>query len=156
MTEKLTIKNLLTKEEIICIFNPKEYTLTKQNQWDTAIKQGQNVPQSTFKGGGAAQYQVPIALLIPVSSIHTKVASQPAMSMYEPIRGACGDSCRLIPNRRTSRPALADRRIATSCGVQQNSDFDAIVESLSEKYILFNRQGIPIRSVVDISFKTVV
>jgi len=43
---------------IPCLFNPKEYTFGKQNQWTLGTKKGSNVPQFDFGGGHAATLQV--------------------------------------------------------------------------------------------------
>ena len=50
---KATVKNLVTEEVVSCMFNPHEYTLTKQNQWEPGDTKGKNVPKIKFKQGGA-------------------------------------------------------------------------------------------------------
>ena len=48
---KLT--NLVSGAEVRCMFNPFEYTLTKQNSWENNPVIGQNVPEVVFQQGGA-------------------------------------------------------------------------------------------------------
>jgi len=47
-----TIENLITHEKVYCMFNPHEYTLSKQNQWKQDKVKGKNVPKVKFSQGG--------------------------------------------------------------------------------------------------------
>ena len=42
------VKNITTGEEVPCMFNPHEYTLTKRNQWEAGNTKGKNVPKMKF------------------------------------------------------------------------------------------------------------
>lgn len=41
-------------QEVECLFNPKEYTFTKQNSWSRGETPSTNVPQLEFSGGQPA------------------------------------------------------------------------------------------------------
>ena len=48
-----SIKNETSGDELKCMFNPFEYTLTKQNQWEKKPSKGKNTPEVRFKQGGS-------------------------------------------------------------------------------------------------------
>ena len=55
---KATITNLDTNDSIECMFNPKEYTFTKSNNWAQSKTKGKNVPQLEFNGGNPTDLKV--------------------------------------------------------------------------------------------------
>ena len=56
--EPATITNMDTGEVVRCMFNPHEYTLTKQNRWERGEKKGKNVPKIKFTQGGAQKLKL--------------------------------------------------------------------------------------------------
>ena len=46
--EPAVIVNKDTDETVRCMFNPHEYTLTKQNRWERGKTKGKNVPKLKF------------------------------------------------------------------------------------------------------------
>ncbi len=55
---KAIIRNIATKEEVECQFNPNEYTLSKTNQWTNKPKKGANVGKTDFGGGQPAELKL--------------------------------------------------------------------------------------------------
>ena len=51
--EPAVIVNKDTGETVRCMFNPHEYTLTKQNRWERGETKGKNVPRLKFSQGGS-------------------------------------------------------------------------------------------------------
>lgn len=51
--EPATISNKTTGEITSCMFNPFEYTISKQNQYENAETKGRNIPRVRFRQGGA-------------------------------------------------------------------------------------------------------
>ncbi len=48
---KAVINNLDTNDSVECMFNPKEYTFTKENKWNFVDRKGSNLPSPEFKSG---------------------------------------------------------------------------------------------------------
>ncbi len=150
MLVKAEIYNKAANKRIPCMFNPKEYTLAKQNQWNIGIKPGQNVPDVTFSGGGASTLK--LQLLFDTREEHQLTSSTKSGAGVD-VRNYTEDLWELMrvikkePHTGTGTPP----HCVFSWGPRLS--FEAIVESLSEKFVLFNSDGIPLRAIVDISFK---
>ena len=72
---KAHITNKETNETITCLFNPTEYTVDKQNSWQSKPVVGKNVPKLDFTGGGAHGQHVRIAW--DLTRRHGVVAEEP-------------------------------------------------------------------------------
>ena len=48
---KVIITNVDTKERIKALFNPKEYTISKQVSWNTQDQKGLDIPEVQFDKG---------------------------------------------------------------------------------------------------------
>ena len=149
---KAEIINKVTNKHIPCMFNPKEYTLAKQNQWNISIKPGHSVPEVKFSGGGASSLK--LQLLFDTREEHQLTSSTTSGAGVD-VRDyteALWDLMRIAKPRK-------DERTQTSTPPHcifkwgPRLSFEAVVESLSEKFVLFDGNGTPIRAIVDISFK---
>src|SRR5262249_27240185 len=55
---KAKIENMLTGKHVYCMFNPKEYTFSKQNKWALKTAKGKNVAHLEFGGGDPASLKI--------------------------------------------------------------------------------------------------
>lgn len=149
MAEQAVIKNIATGEEIKCFFNPKEYTLSKQNKWEEKTAKGEKVPHMEFGGGGPISLK--LQLLFDCNEHH------PGWADVKDVRTYTRGLWRLMEvdpkkkNNATKKGAPPHCHFAWG----QTWAFEAVIESISEKFTLFRSDGTPVRAIVDVSFKQI-
>lgn len=127
-----------------CMFNPKEYTFAKTNNWKRGQTSGANVPPLEFSGGQPAT-----------------LAMQLVFDTYE-----TGDDVRkkytdAIWTLMMVDPSLKDKknkkgrppRVRFQWG--RSWSFDAVIVSITQKFTLFLPQGTPVRATLDVSFQQI-
>lgn len=139
---KATIKNIDTNETLTCLFNPTEYTIAKQNQWEARPVVGRNVPRLEFTSGGARTMTVELMFDVyeqPGADVRTHIDKLWKLVMIE--------SRTRSSRTRRGRPPL--------CMFQWGGDwqFKAAVTSISVKYTLFRQNGTPVRAVATLSLQ---
>jgi hypothetical protein len=148
------IKNEQTSEVVRCFFNPKEYTLSKQNKWEEKTAKGESVPHMEFAGGSTGSLK--LQLLFDTYEVHQNGGTPP---------NSAGQDVRVYTQRLWGMMeiAAADQHSKTKKGAPPKCRFTwgsywaflAVIESISEKFILFKSDGTPVRSIIDISFKQI-
>lgn len=141
--EPAIIINKNTGERVSCMFNPYEYTITKQNTYEQASTKGLNIPRIRFKQGGAQT--LTLRLLFDTygegEDVRTFTAPLWRMMMVDEDR--------------------ADQRTGKSepphCIFQWGRfEFEAVITKMDEKFTLFLKDGTPVRTVVNITLQQVV
>ncbi len=141
--EPAVIINKNTGERVPCMFNPYEYTISKQNTYEPASTKGLNSPRVRFKQGGAQT--LTLRLLFDTygqgEDVRTYTAPLWRMMMVDEDR--------------------ADQRTGKSepphCIFQWGRfEFEAVITKMDEKFTLFLKDGTPVRTVVNISLQQVV
>jgi hypothetical protein len=132
--------NLSTQEEVKFMFNPFEYTLSKQNSWEKKEVIGQNIPAVTFSQGGS----VSLSLKLHFDSLPT---ASDVRSYTNPLwKMMLIDSSTVNQASGKGTPPA----VAFSWGRMY---FKAIITSMTQKFTLFKEDGTPLRCVVDISLE---
>lgn len=131
---KATISGEDVDITVDCMFNPKEYTLSRSNQWTVDLRTGSNQPEVTFGGGGAASLKM--QLFFDTFSLGTDVREH-TEGLWQLMR---------IHEDEEEPP-----KVVFTWG--QHWSFVAVIEQLSQTFTLFLPTGIPVRSTVDITFK---
>ncbi|HVL38802.1 MAG TPA: hypothetical protein VM328_05370 [Fimbriimonadaceae bacterium] len=139
---KATITNVDTNEELQCLFNPTEYTIAKQNNWQPRPVVGRNTPTLQFTGGGSRTMNVELFFDVceeDGADVRTHIDKLWKLAMIE-------ERTRNSSTNR-SRPPL--------CRFQWggNWEFKAAVTSLSVRYTLFRQDGTPVRAVATLSLQ---
>jgi nucleoid-associated protein YgaU len=142
--EKATISSVDDSITVNCLFNPKEYTLSRSNSWDIKIAKGRNTPTVTFSGGQAATLKM--QLFFDTHYLGATDVRQHTEGLWRLMRI---DESSIDPTTGTGEP----HRVVFTWGQQWS--FEAVITSLSQTFNLFDSNGIPIRSTVDINFKQV-
>jgi len=128
-------------EKLFCWFNPKEYTVSKTNNWTVKTKVGASLPDVQFTGGNARE--LTLELLFDTSDSEDKdvtaVCSKLLKMMESDSRFASG-------NRNTGRPPHV------TFGWGGVLSFEAVPKSLSIQFTLFRQNGLPIRALAKIGF----
>lgn len=142
---KASIMNLdKSGAPIKCMFNPKEYTFSKQNTWSQGKSGGANVPQLEFGGGQPATLQ--IQLFFDTYDTGKDVRSEYTDSIWELM---LIDASLEDPKSTKGRPPKVRFQWGTSWS------FDAVITSISQKFTLFLADGTPVRATLDVSFQQI-
>lgn len=140
--EAAEIVNLSTDEKVPCMFNPHEYTVSKQNQWTKDTTKGINVPKVKFTQGGAQSLKLKLFF--------------DTYAENEDVRKHTAGLWRMMlvtddkknPRNNKSEPP----RVQFTWG---KFSFKAVITNISQTFTLFNKEGIPLRTTVDVSFQQV-
>jgi hypothetical protein len=140
--EKATITNLDTQDKIKVLFNPTEYTIAKQNQWQAKPIVGKNVPKMEFTSGGSKTMTFELFLDVfeeDKGDVRTHVNKLWDLTMI--------NEKNKDKKTNRSRPPL--------CLFQWGPDwqFQAAVTSLSVRYTLFRLDGTPARATASITLQ---
>lgn len=141
--EPAIIENLLTQDKVYCMFNPNEYTLAKQNQWDSGTAKGMNVPKIKFKQGGAETLKLQLFFDTYAGKSDVRAHTEPLWKMMMVAAGKKNQK-----NDKSEPP-----HVAFYWG---KFYFEAVITSLSQKFTLFLHDGTPVRTTVDVTFQQVV
>jgi hypothetical protein len=129
-----------------CWFNPKEYSVSRNNNWKTDAIPGAPLPHAQFLGSNA--HDLTINLLFDDSDSHDgsveKVCNR-LIQMMEP------DKKFGTAAKNSARPPLVE----FGWGAGLTPAFLAACKQLQIKYSLFNSQGVPIRADVTLQLTQV-
>lgn len=135
------IVNLVTNEEVLCLFNPYEYTISKRNIWERELGKGKNIPRHNFRKGEAKV----LSLILYFDTLSTG----------EDVRAAYTDKLWTMMNVSEEKKNQVTQKsypphVAFEWGKLY---FQAIITRMSQKYTLFKEDGTPIRCTVDIELE---
>ncbi|MCU0515115.1 MAG: hypothetical protein MUE40_21370 [Anaerolineae bacterium] len=135
---KLT--NLSTSDELKCMFNPFEYTISKSNSWSKSQTKGVNVPVVEFTQGGPQVLRLSLYFDTMEQDTDVRKYTEKLWKMM------------LVDESRTNRDSAKSSPppVAFEWG---RLYFKAIITSMSQKFILFNTQGVPVRVQVDLTLE---
>lgn len=136
------IENLSTNDKVYCMFNPHEYTLTKQNQWEAGKTKGLNVPKVKFKQGGAESLKLQLFFDTYAEGTDVRKHTNPLWKMM-----MVASDKKNQKNNKSEPP-----HVAFTWG---SFYFRAVITNISQKFTLFDKGGIPLRTTVDVTFQQV-
>ncbi|MBN9386634.1 MAG: LysM peptidoglycan-binding domain-containing protein [Chloroflexi bacterium] len=142
---KATIKILWknkAQETLTCHFNPEKYTITRTIGWQPQAIKGGDTPATEFTGGGPSTTQLTLLFDTSLESTATDVRS---------ITKKLWDAARIETGG--SDPIKTPPNVMFSWGT--NWAYEAVITSLSEEFIYFNRDGLPLRSNVTIGLQQI-
>jgi LysM repeat protein len=128
-------------QPVECMFNPKEFTIQKQNNWQRGKVQGKEVPQLEFSGGNASTLQMELFF-------DTYEDDKDVRDLTNKIWGlmAVDES---LKDRTTTRgrPPLCQFMWGPM------KSFKAVITSISQKFTMFKSDGTPVRATLSVSFQ---
>jgi hypothetical protein len=136
------IENMITGEKVECTFNPYEYTITKQNEWEAKPRKGKDTPKLKFKSGGSQNLKLKVYFDTSLSGSDVRGTTDKLMTMM-----LITDSNRHAESDKSSPPG-----VAFSWGSFQ---FKAILKTISLKFTLFDTNGKPLRCECDLTLQQV-
>lgn len=134
------IRNKITGEVVKCMFNPKEYTFSKQNSWQPRSTDKKDVGDLKFGGGAPANLK--LQLLFDTYEAHGANGAGDDVRQYT--RGLWN---MMKIDAGTKEPP----HVFFTWG--DFWSFEAVIESISQKFVLFDASGRPLRAILDVAFK---
>ena len=129
---------------IECMFNPKEYSFSKRNQWTAGKSKGNNVPQLEFSSGQPATLQMQLFFDTYADGKDVRKEYTDAIWTLMMVDAKLKD-----PKTHKSRPP----KVRFQWGSVWT--FDAVITSINQKFTLFDVHGTPVRATLDISFQQI-
>ena len=129
---------------IECMFNPKEYTFTKQNSWQPAKTKGTNVPPLEFTSGNPATLQ--LQLMFDTYDTGADVRSEYTDKIFELTHV---DPKLINKKSKKGRPPIVRFHWGSAWL------FEAVITNLTQKFTLFTETGTPVRAILDVTFSQV-
>jgi phage tail protein X len=145
-----------------CMFNPKEYSFSKQNSWSPTPVKGANMGQYEFGNGQPATLQMQLFF-----DTYTNIKSNST-------EGGTPKDVRDAYTKAIWEMMLVDSNLASVNGSGQSASndqkgrppivifqwgstwsFKAVITSLKERFTLFLPDGTPVRSTLDVTFQQI-
>ena len=137
----LLIKFKSGDKKLSCHFNPEKYTINREIGWKPQPVIGNNVPASNFEGGGPSK--VTLTLLFDTTFEGGESTVVDVRDYTKPL----WDATRIDQdNKNTTTNKGTPPTVVFMWG--RAWTFEAVINSLSQEFILFSEEGVPIRSTV--------
>ncbi len=141
--EKAYITNLETNEQIPCLFNPTEYTISKSNRWDSVKVMGDDVPMPKFISGDAMKLTMTLFFDTYEEKKDVREYTDKLFKLM-----SVDPKLRNKKNKKGRPP-----RCMFNWGKKWG--FKAIITQMKQRYTLFLEDGTPVRATVDVTFQQV-
>jgi hypothetical protein len=129
---------------IECMFNPKEYSFSKRNQWTAGKSKGSNMPQLEFGGGQPATLQM--QLFFDTYAAGKDVRKEFTDSIWQLMMV---DQKLKDPKNKKGRPPKVRFQWGSAWS------FDAVITTVNQKFTLFLSDGTPVRATLDVTFQQI-
>jgi nucleoid-associated protein YgaU len=127
-----------------CLFNPKDYTVTKTNGWQAKATPGQSAGKPQFGGGNPHEMTLQLLLDASVTGDGSSVATA-STRLFQMMEATIGDGAGSGGNANKKRPP----KVTFIWG--RFISFAAFAKSLTVQYQLFAPDGQPLRADVKLS-----
>lgn len=134
------ITNLANNEVVYCMFNPKEYKVSKSNSWTEKAAPGMAAPYLAFETGSLAT--LTLKLMFDTSFQRTDVRAH-----TNKLRTMTQNQ---MDKMKPTEPKAPPPAVAFEWG---RLYFKAVITSLTETLTLFDEEGLPLRADIDITLK---
>jgi Contractile injection system tube protein/LysM domain len=132
------------QEVLTCHFNPKEYGVTKSNDWSTNPVTGTALSKYEFKNGNPQKMTLQLMFDTFEKGLDVREVYTDKMWKLMDIDESLKDD-----HGKTGRPP----RVLFQWG--QAFGFVAIIKSITQKFVLFKEDGIPVRATLDVEFQQI-
>jgi hypothetical protein len=140
------------RDKVVCMFNPREYSFSKQNSWRESNRKGANVSELEFGGGAPAK--LTLQLLFDTYESH-RHGDRPLNAAGDDVRRYTRPLWDMMKVSERQRNATTGRgqppRVRFTWGTMWS--FEAVIESINQKFTLFLDDGTPVRATLDVTFK---
>jgi nucleoid-associated protein YgaU len=137
-----TITDTVSGDEVRCLFRPKEYSFSKQNNWARGLVKGKNVPQLEFSGGNAATLNM--ELFFDTYEKGEDVRAQYTNKLWSMMKINEGN---VNDKTKKSEPPKVIFRWGAAWS------FKAVITQMTQRFTLFLPNGTPVRATVTVAFQ---
>jgi nucleoid-associated protein YgaU len=128
---------------VMCMFNPKDYTVSKTNNWKAEPKQGETAAKPSYTGGSPWELSLQLLLDTTLLKDGDTVATS-AGALFDAMNATQGEGAGSGGKKTTKRPPTVTFEFGTF-------KFVGVVKTLSVQYTLFASNGEPIRADVKLA-----
>jgi hypothetical protein len=139
---KAFIENLDTGERISVLFNPKEYSITKSNYWQSYRTSGANLPTMTFGNGEPASMSVQLFFDTYEDKMDVRRHTNKIAKLMEVNIREEGEGTKLRPPK-----------VKFHWGLSWT--FKAVITQMTQNFTLFLPTGTPVRATIDVTFQQI-
>lgn len=151
---KAQIINIDNGSIVECMFNPKEYSISKKNNWGppksgggASSNAGTNVPKQQYNGGQPATLTLQLLFDTYVGATGSKDVRKQYTSKIWALAEA---DVSFVDNKTTkTRPP----KVRFQWGPAWS--FVAVITSITQKFTLFSADGTPVRATLDVTFQQI-
>ena len=122
-----------------CMFNPFEYTVTKQNTYEEKSRNRSSVPNVEFKKAGAQTLKLTLVFDTYEKNEDVTFTTNKLWKFMDPKTRENGNANKKVP----------PPDVAFEWGVFR---FAAVITQMTQKFTLFMPDGTPVRAKVDVTF----
>lgn len=145
-----------------CLFNPKEYTFSKQNSWSSKPAKGSNLGLFEFGNGQPATLQMQLFFDTYANVKNGASTSEPPKDVRKEYTAAIWEMMKVDTglanlNDKPGKPSKNKKGRPPVVVFQWGStwSFKAVITSIKERFSLFLPDGTPVRSTLDVTFQQV-
>lgn len=136
-----------------CMFNPKDYSFSKQNDWTPGNSKGYNLAQYEFGSGHPTVLQMQL-FFDTYANVKGGSSGGTPKDVRKEYTGAIWNMMRVDPalasvSNSQGRPPLVSFQWGSTW------TFKAVITSLAERFTLFLPDGTPVRSTLDVTFQQI-
>jgi nucleoid-associated protein YgaU len=136
-----------------CMFNPKEYTFSKQNSWKANDTKGTNLGQVEFSSGQPTTLQMQLFFDTYANVKNDAIGGVPK-DVRKVYTGAIWkmmkvDKSLADAKNKKGRPPIVIFQWGSTW------TFKAAITSVRERFTLFTAEGVPVRSTLDVTFQQI-
>ncbi len=126
---------------VSCQFNPKDFSISKRNEWERTTVKGKSTAELEFAGGEPQDITVKLLFDTTDSGKDVRDSYEALLQMAEV------DTKKKNPKTQKSEPP--------ECIFQWGKflSFTSVITSIDENFVLFDMDGTPLRVWVTVSFK---
>jgi len=143
------IINKNTGAQVHCMFNPYEYTLSKQNRYGQDSTKGRNIPHIVFQQGGVQSLKLKL--------FFDTYGEGDSTGMAEDVRDYTVPLWKMMMIDESKTNQETGKGEPPHCIFRWGRfEFEAVITGMTQKITLFANDGTPVRTVVDITFQQIV
>jgi hypothetical protein len=146
--DKIKLMNVDTRQEVACLYNPAEYTITKTADYDVSKQTGKDMGPSKFSGGNPRQLQM--ELFFDVYETENADVRDNVTPLWDLIY--VNDDKKAGQTGRGRPPRIqivwGRNHLSTS-----SDKITWVMTNLQVRYTLFRDNGVPVRAVATVSMQ---
>lgn len=128
-------------QAVECMFRPKEYTITKRNNWQKGEAKGLGAPQLEFKGGGGSKLTMDLFF--------------DTYEEGEDVRKYTKQIWDLMAIDPLLRDSTTSKGRPPMCQFTWGPviSFKAVITNINQKFTMFKSDGAPVRATLSVTFQ---